>query len=206
MRPARAASRSRRPSRGAASAGRRPRRSPRTPPATGSKSTRCRGSRRAPTDCGRVRQSGRPGGRRGATNEPQRRQQNRVPDAPQRAQEAVTFARDRGFEREAVTDERAIMRDALRRGMGDLTYGQVRENFEQRHGSRRVSDRRRPEARDRAAVHHPRDHRRRTCRRRPYATRPEHRRADHERKSRLQLRRTPANFLNPASAESSRKC
>jgi hypothetical protein len=46
----------------------------------------------------------------------------RVPDAPQRAQEAVSFAKDRSFEREAVTDERDIMRDALRRGMGDLTY------------------------------------------------------------------------------------
>jgi len=51
--------------------------------------------------------------------------QNRVPDAPQRAQEAVSFAKDRGFEREAVTDERDIMRDALRRGMGDLTFDQV---------------------------------------------------------------------------------
>src|ERR1022692_4303192 len=48
--------------------------------------------------------------------------QNRVPNAPQRAQEAVSFAKDRSFEREAVTDERDIMRDALRRGMGDLTY------------------------------------------------------------------------------------
>jgi len=27
------------------------------------------------------------------------------------------------------------MRDALRRGMGDLTYNQVRENFNQRHGT-----------------------------------------------------------------------
>jgi conjugative relaxase-like TrwC/TraI family protein len=61
--------------------------------------------------------------------------QNRVPDAPQRAHEAVSFAKDRGFEREAVTDERDIMRDALRRGMGDLTYEQVRTNFDQRHGS-----------------------------------------------------------------------
>jgi len=61
--------------------------------------------------------------------------QNRVPDAPQRAQEAVSFAKDRSFEREAVTDERDIMRDALRRGMGDLTYEQVRGNFDQRHGS-----------------------------------------------------------------------
>src|ERR1017187_4442420 len=62
-------------------------------------------------------------------------EQNRVPEAPRRAQEAVTFAKDRGFEREAVTDERAIMRDALRRGMGDLTYSQVRDNFDQRHST-----------------------------------------------------------------------
>jgi conjugative relaxase-like TrwC/TraI family protein len=61
--------------------------------------------------------------------------QNRVADAPQRAQEAVSFAKDRSFEREAVTDERDIMRDALRRGMGDLTYDQVRSNFDERHGS-----------------------------------------------------------------------
>ncbi len=61
--------------------------------------------------------------------------QNRVPDAPQRAQEAVSFAKDRSFEREAVTDERDIMRDALRRGMGDLTYDQVRMNFDRRQGS-----------------------------------------------------------------------
>jgi conjugative relaxase-like TrwC/TraI family protein len=51
---------------------------------------------------------------------------------PERAQEAVTFAKSRNFEREAVTDERDIVRDALRRGMGDLTYSQVRVHFEQR--------------------------------------------------------------------------
>jgi conjugative relaxase-like TrwC/TraI family protein len=61
--------------------------------------------------------------------------QNPMPDSRVRAQEAVSFARDRAFEREAVTDEREIMRDALRRGMGDLTYSQVRDNFNQRHGS-----------------------------------------------------------------------
>ncbi len=53
----------------------------------------------------------------------------------QRAQEAVSFAKNRNFEREAVTDERALMRDALRRGMGDLTYGQVRQNFDHRHST-----------------------------------------------------------------------
>src|ERR1700677_4459501 len=52
-------------------------------------------------------------------------EQTRVPNIPERVQEAVTFAKSRNFEREAVTDERDIMRDALRRGMGDLTYSQV---------------------------------------------------------------------------------
>jgi conjugative relaxase-like TrwC/TraI family protein len=56
----------------------------------------------------------------------------RIPDAPVRAQEAVTYARDRNIEREAVTDERTLFRDALRRGMGDLTYTQVRANFDAR--------------------------------------------------------------------------
>ena len=61
--------------------------------------------------------------------------QNRVPDATQRAQEAISYAKERNFEREAVVDERHIMRDALRRGMGDLTFKQVRENFEHRNGT-----------------------------------------------------------------------
>jgi conjugative relaxase-like TrwC/TraI family protein len=56
----------------------------------------------------------------------------RVRNAPQRAQEAVSYAKDRGFEREAVTDERLLMRDALRRGMGDITYPQIRQNFDRR--------------------------------------------------------------------------
>jgi signal recognition particle GTPase len=60
-------------------------------------------------------------------------EQNRVPDPLQRAQEAVSYAKERNFEREAVIDQRDIMRDALRRGMGDLTFTQVRDNFEHRH-------------------------------------------------------------------------
>ncbi len=62
-------------------------------------------------------------------------EQTHVPNIPERVQEAVTFAKSRNFEREAVTDERDIMRDALRRGMGDLTYSQVRDNFEQRQAT-----------------------------------------------------------------------
>jgi conjugative relaxase-like TrwC/TraI family protein len=57
----------------------------------------------------------------------------RITDAPQRiAREAVTFARDRSFEREAVTDERDLFRDALRRGMSEVTYAEVRDSFEAR--------------------------------------------------------------------------
>jgi conjugative relaxase-like TrwC/TraI family protein len=48
------------------------------------------------------------------------------------AKEAVTFARDKIFEREAVADERMILRDALRRGMGDTTYRDIRAEFDQR--------------------------------------------------------------------------
>lgn len=48
------------------------------------------------------------------------------------AQEAVTYSRDRNIEREAVVDERGLIRDALRRSMGDSTFREVRENLEQR--------------------------------------------------------------------------
>ena len=49
-----------------------------------------------------------------------------------RAREAVTYARDRNIEREAVVDERTLIRDALRRSMGESTFREVRENLEQR--------------------------------------------------------------------------
>jgi len=51
------------------------------------------------------------------------------------AREAVTFARDSIFEREAVADERAILRDALRRGMGEASYGEIRAEFDRRQKS-----------------------------------------------------------------------
>ncbi len=57
----------------------------------------------------------------------------RDPEQMQRvAREAVTFARDRSFEREAVTDERHLFRDALRRGMSETTYAEVRASFDAR--------------------------------------------------------------------------
>jgi len=58
--------------------------------------------------------------------------QQHNPDRNIRAKEAVTYARDSLFEREAVADERLILRDALRRGMGETTYAEVRSDFEMR--------------------------------------------------------------------------
>jgi len=66
----------------------------------------------------------------------QRQSLQAAPEARQaKASEAVTFARERSFEREAVTDERALFRDALRRGMSETTYAEVRANFESRIAS-----------------------------------------------------------------------
>jgi conjugative relaxase-like TrwC/TraI family protein len=61
--------------------------------------------------------------------------QSSLEERTQQASSAVTFARDKGFEREAVLDERAILVDALRRGMGEMTYPEVRANFEGRIAS-----------------------------------------------------------------------
>ena len=53
----------------------------------------------------------------------------------ERVRESLTFSRDKNFEREAVVDERALIRDGLRRGMGDVTHTQVRANLEARLAS-----------------------------------------------------------------------
>jgi conjugative relaxase-like TrwC/TraI family protein len=48
------------------------------------------------------------------------------------AREAITYSRDCHIEREAVVDERSLLRDALRRSMGTATFQQVRENLDKR--------------------------------------------------------------------------
>ena len=45
---------------------------------------------------------------------------------------AVAFAKDKVFEREAVADERVIMREALRRGMGEVSFPEIQEEFKRR--------------------------------------------------------------------------
>lgn len=63
----------------------------------------------------------------------ERQQYQEKPAQPvDRARESVTFSRDKNFEREAVVDERALIRDGLRRGMGEVTYSQVRANLNTR--------------------------------------------------------------------------
>ena len=48
------------------------------------------------------------------------------------APSAVSFAKERNFERDAVADERALLTDALRRSMGGATLASVKANFEER--------------------------------------------------------------------------
>lgn len=61
--------------------------------------------------------------------------QDKPANSMDRARESLTFSRDKNFEREAVVDERALIRDGLRRGMGDVTYAQVRGNLNARIAS-----------------------------------------------------------------------
>jgi conjugative relaxase-like TrwC/TraI family protein len=61
--------------------------------------------------------------------------QQKPANAIDRVRESLTFARDKNFEREAVVDERALIRDGLRRGMGEVTYAQVRGNLDARLAS-----------------------------------------------------------------------
>jgi len=47
-------------------------------------------------------------------------------------QSAVTFSKERNLEREAVVEERELLRDALRRSLGQATLNDVRSEFEKR--------------------------------------------------------------------------
>jgi conjugative relaxase-like TrwC/TraI family protein len=48
------------------------------------------------------------------------------------ARRAVTFARDRNLEREAVLEERAILRDALQRSLGEARVEKIKEELDRR--------------------------------------------------------------------------
>jgi hypothetical protein len=48
------------------------------------------------------------------------------------ARTAVTFARDRNLERDAVVEERAILRDALQRSLGDARIDDIKQEVDRR--------------------------------------------------------------------------
>ena len=54
------------------------------------------------------------------------------PERSTQAREALTYARDSLFEREAVADERNLFTTALRRGMGEATFQEIRDEFQNR--------------------------------------------------------------------------
>jgi conjugative relaxase-like TrwC/TraI family protein len=61
------------------------------------------------------------------------------PEQAQRvARSSVTHARERGTERAAVVEERALLRDALKHGMGETSLPEVRAEFERRIASQEL--------------------------------------------------------------------
>ena len=54
------------------------------------------------------------------------------PEPAVTAAAAVTYGKDRNFEREAVVDERDLLRDALKRSMGEVHLADVKADFGQR--------------------------------------------------------------------------
>src|ERR1035437_1503610 len=70
--------------------------------------------------------------------------QERPVNSVDRVRESLTFPRDKNFEREAIVDERALIRDGLRRGMGEITHDQVRAHLDARlaSGEFQIVDRR----------------------------------------------------------------
>jgi len=56
------------------------------------------------------------------------------------AQEGMSYARERGMEREAVADERSLMRDALKHTMGEARLPEIKAEFERRVESKELID------------------------------------------------------------------
>jgi len=50
----------------------------------------------------------------------------------QSIESCLTYSREKNLERHAVTDERELMRDALKRSMGEASFAEVRHQFENR--------------------------------------------------------------------------
>jgi conjugative relaxase-like TrwC/TraI family protein len=62
----------------------------------------------------------------------QRREQLKEEPSEKAIGQALHYSREKNLEREAVSDERALLRDALKRSMGEATFGEVKAEFEKR--------------------------------------------------------------------------
>jgi conjugative relaxase-like TrwC/TraI family protein len=61
-----------------------------------------------------------------------RREQLKEEPSEKAIGQALHYSREKNLEREAVADERALLRDALKRSMGEATFGEVKAEFEKR--------------------------------------------------------------------------
>lgn len=62
----------------------------------------------------------------------ERRERSREEPSEKAVAQAIHYAREKNLEREAVTDERALLRDALKRSMGEATFHEIKTEFEKR--------------------------------------------------------------------------
>jgi conjugative relaxase-like TrwC/TraI family protein len=62
----------------------------------------------------------------------ERRIEQDPPQKQQHLESALTYAQEKNLERNAVTDERELMRDALKRSMGEASFADIRERFDKR--------------------------------------------------------------------------
>ena len=62
----------------------------------------------------------------------ERQVEQEPPQKQQHLESALTYAQEKNLERHAVTDERELMRDALKRSMGEASFAEIRERFDKR--------------------------------------------------------------------------
>jgi ATP-dependent exoDNAse (exonuclease V) alpha subunit len=59
-------------------------------------------------------------------------EQEPPPQKHQHLESALTYAQEKNLERHAVSDERELMRDALKRSMGEARFAEIRESLDKR--------------------------------------------------------------------------
>jgi conjugative relaxase-like TrwC/TraI family protein len=62
----------------------------------------------------------------------ERRVEQEQPQKQKHLESALTYAQEKNLERHAVTDERELKCDALKRSMGEASFAEIRERFEKR--------------------------------------------------------------------------